>query len=197
MKKVALSLFVTVVSIAAFLACSGPQQPPTTKTTTDLRTTVQDFHVKMRWGMWEQAAAYVAPSYRPSFEARYDELGEDFKISNLEIRSVANSSPTTALIDVEQESYKEPEMTVKKVRYIETWELGSNVWRLTERIEKDEWEERLKAEKEAAEARIEAADSAEETGDDPDPAVDQDANGREDDSDTGQPDDTTDSQTAP
>ncbi len=159
MRRLMLLTFVIVSSVAALFACSGAQPPPDTKTTTDLRTTVTDFHLKMRWGMWEQAASYVAPEYLPTFEARYDELGDDFKISNLDIRKVDIVSMSNALVDVEQESYKEPEMTVKNLRYIEDWRMTANVWRLHDRMEKDEWEKIQKEKKEAAEAAIEEADA--------------------------------------
>jgi hypothetical protein len=155
-------MVVVAASLGVFLACTGAQPAPDTRTTTDLRTTVEDFHLKMRWGMWEQAAAYVAPEYLPSFEARYDELGDDFKISNLDVRKVTNLSMTTALIDVEQEAYKEPEMTVKTERYIEDWRRTANVWRLHDRVEKDEWEKRQKEKVDELEEKVEAADAATE-----------------------------------
>lgn len=123
------------------VGCITPKANENPKTVDELRTVLQDFHMKMRWGLWEQAAAYTSPEYRNEFLGRYEELGEDFKIVNLEVKSVTLGDPVST-VDVEQESYEEPDMVVQKKRYIETWALVGGTWRITERVPKDEWRAR-------------------------------------------------------
>lgn len=125
--------------------CLTPKAHENPKTADELRIILQDFHMKMRWGLWEQAAAYTAPLYRNEFLGRYEELGDDFKIVNLEIKQVTLGEPLST-VDVEQESYQEPDMVVQKKRYIESWGFAGGTWLLHERIPKDKWRERQKAE---------------------------------------------------
>lgn len=133
-----------LIALAALLTgCLTPKAHENPKTADELRVILQDFHMKMRWGLWEQAAAYTAPAYRNEFLGRYEELGDEFKITNIEIKQVTLGDPL-AIVDVEQESYQEPEMVVQKKRYIETWQTVNGSWLIGERIPKDEWRERQK-----------------------------------------------------
>ena len=136
--------------------CLTPKAHENPKTADELRTILQDFHMKMRWGLWEQAAAYTAPEYRNEFLGRYEELGDDFKIVDLEIKQVTLADPVST-VDVEQESYQEPDMVVQKKRYIESWVFLGGSWLITERIPKEEWRERQKQTTPEPDAEDEAA----------------------------------------
>ena len=122
-------------------ACITPKAHENPKTTQELRLILEDFHMKMRWGLWEQAAAYTTDTYRNQFLGRYEELGEDFKITELNIQAVKLGDPVST-VEIEQEWYVEPDMTVQKKRYVESWVYIAGGWRIAERIPKDEWRER-------------------------------------------------------
>lgn len=136
-------LILTLLTVITLSGCLTPKAQENPKTADELRTVLQDFHMKLRWGLWEQASAYTAPDYRNEFLGRYEELGEDFKITDLEIKQVTLADPVST-VDVEQEWYQEPDMVVQKKRYIESWIFTGGVWLITERIPKEEWRERQK-----------------------------------------------------
>jgi hypothetical protein len=144
--------YLTTLILLATLALPACANSPTDKSIDDkanLQVTVQTFHRDMRWRRWESASMLVAPEKRQEFLGRYDELGEDFHISNLELKSLTRLEEK-AIIDMEEESYKEPAMIVKKKRLIEIWELRDGDWFLADRMPKDDYKEMKKAETEAA-----------------------------------------------
>ncbi len=149
--------------------CLTPKAHENPKTADELRTILQDFHMKMRWGLWEQAAAYTSPDYRNEFLGRYEELGDDFKIVNLEIKQVTLDDPIS-LVDVEQESYQEPDMVVQKKRYMESWIFAGGSWMITERIPKEEWRDRQKESPKAPEPKTDPVPPSE-----PEPVAETDA----------------------
>lgn len=136
-------LFLTLALVFLFTGCLTPKANEKPKSASELRYILQDFHMKLRWGLWEQASAYTAASYKNEFMGRYEELGEDYKITNLNIKQVTLGDPVS-LVEVEQEWYVEPDMTLKKERYMESWVTVDGNWRITERIPKKEYREREK-----------------------------------------------------
>ncbi|MBA2663101.1 MAG: hypothetical protein H0U74_12465 [Bradymonadaceae bacterium] len=120
-----------------------------------LQYNLNNFHLDLRWGRWEQAALYVADGYRQSFLGRYEELGDDFKIVDLNIKSIT-IEVEMAEVDVEQESYKMPSMVVATVRYIEVWKTVGDSWQLFERTERDEYR-KAKQEKAKQDAAVKEA----------------------------------------
>ena len=135
-------LFALVVT-ALSPACFTPQKQTNPKDTADLRQSVQDFHMKLRWGLWEQAADYAVGGFHNEFLGRYEEFGEDYKITNLDVKKV-DLKPDSAVVEVKQEWYHEPNMTVQKKRYVETWKMVDGIWRLTDRMTRDEYRSRKK-----------------------------------------------------
>ncbi len=157
-----------LVSLVLSTGCLTPKAHENPKTTQELRHVLQDFHMKMRWGLWEQASAYTTDNYRNEFMGRYEELGEDFKITDLNIKSVKLGEPVST-VEVEQQWYVEPDMTVQKKRFMESWVFLAGAWRINERIPKSEYRERQKREKAEEVIEPEEADEtvAPPTGDDP------------------------------
>jgi hypothetical protein len=150
--------YLTTLLLLLSLALPACANSPTDKSIDDkanLQVTVQTFHRDMRWKRWESAAMLMAPEKRQEFLGRYEELGEDFHISSIELKSLTHEGDK-AIIDLEQESYKEPAMIVKKKRIIEVWEKRDSAWVLTDRMPKDDYKEMKKAE-EAAKKAEEAA----------------------------------------
>ena len=135
-KALLMSLLVLLLA-----GCLTPKAHENPKTTQELQVALQDFHMKLRWGLWEQAAAYTADNYRNQFLGRYEELGEDYKIVKLEVKQVKLGDPVST-VEVEQEWYVEPVMVVQKKRYIESWVFHAGMWRINERITKEEFRSR-------------------------------------------------------
>lgn len=137
-----------LLSLLGLLGAAGCAHSPTDQAIEDqgdLQLTVQTFHRDMRWMRWESASMAVAPDKRDAFLARYDELGEDFHISNIEIKSLEHQKDQV-LVELEQESYTEPAMIVKKKRYIEVWKKPESHWFMTQRMLKDDYKEMKKLE---------------------------------------------------
>ncbi len=156
--------YILTILLTALLlpACANSPTDKAIDDKANLQTTVMTFHRDMRWQRWESAAMMVAPEDRQKFLGRYEELGEDYSIVELDLKSVTQGE-NAAVIDVEQQSMKEPAMVVKKERLIEVWEKRDSAWLLTERMEKDEYKEKMKAEQEEAAKKEDAPEDAPET----------------------------------
>ena len=84
----------------------------------------------------------VSDSYRQRFLGRYEEMGEDLHIISLEVKKVAfenEEKARLAIVELEQQWYREPNMTVKKDKLIERWERTAQGWRLAARMTKKEY----------------------------------------------------------
>ncbi len=157
-------VLLSLLMVATFaFGCASKQAKSENKRPGDpaaLNYNITNFHIDMRWGRWEQAALYTDEGYRQGFLGRYDELGDDYKIVDLNIKSITIEEEV-AEVDVEQESYKLPSMVVEKIRYIEVWKPVEDTWQLFERTERDDYraeKKRLAKEKEtAAEVSSESA----------------------------------------
>lgn len=134
-----------VLAIAGAAACAHSPTEQSIDDQADLQLTVQTFHRDMRWMRWESAAMVVAPEKRQAFLARYEELGEDFHVANLEMKSL-DRLKDEVVIEIEQESYTEPAMIVKKERYVEVWKKPESDWFMTKRMLKDDYKEMKKLE---------------------------------------------------
>ncbi len=154
--------YLTALLLLVTLALPACANSPTDKSIDDkanLQMTVQTFHRDMRWRRWESAAMLIIPQKRQEFLGRYEELGDDFHISSIELKSLTRAKDK-AIIDIEEETYKEPAMIVKKERIIEVWEKHDDAWLVAERMPKDEYKKMKKAEK--AEKAEEQKTSAEQ-----------------------------------
>lgn len=162
--------------LGAANGCQQVDKPATIEDGAELDSALRAFHKNMRWARYEQAAHMVDESYQQKFLGMYEEHGDDFHITELEIKDVkfeegdSLGNASKAIIEVEQQWYKEPNMVVKKERFIEVWGRSREGWRLSERVEREVWRERKRAKKEgeAQEASeestpTEAATSPEET----------------------------------
>ncbi len=149
--------------------CQTMNRPPSIEDGTELESALRGFHKNLRWARYEKAAYFVAEDFKQSFLGRYEEHGEDFHITLLEIKDLEMKSadrekeePVHAIVDVEQHWYKEPNMTVQKERFIERWDRQQSGWRLVSRMEKDEWRE-LQKEKKEAESKTDEEGSEEKS----------------------------------
>ncbi|MEZ4458751.1 MAG: hypothetical protein R3E66_03295 [bacterium] len=123
-------------------ACTPAQKNVDAKATTDLKETLTDYNMKMRWGLWEQAAQYVDPAFKQAFLGELEERGEDYKIVNIDSRNVIFDGPT-ADVEYEMEWYTES-MVVKKDKFVDRWVQVGGLWLRQETMTKDEWRDRKK-----------------------------------------------------
>lgn len=165
------ALLMVTFTAPAMMGCQPqPERSPSMDDGTELQDALRAFHKNLRWGRYDHAAKLVDDSYEPTFSGRYEELGEDFHMVSLEIMDVEmqkgdKKASARALVTVEQQWYIEPNMSVKKEKFVELWARTQAGWRLTERLEKKEWREREKERKarEAEEAATEEAATEEAT----------------------------------
>ena len=148
------TLFVILALISLVGCAHGEEKETQHKDSPDLQTCVRDHHLKMRWGLWEPASAYVDTAHRQAFLGRYEEKGDDFKIVDIEVRNVTKGGDS-AIVEVEQEWYDET-MVVKKERFIEFWGQNDGLWMRGERITKDEFRKRKKETADALKAHADA-----------------------------------------
>ena len=105
----------------------------------DLKLRVKRFHADMRWARYDSAAKLVVPDERQRFLGRYDELGDDYDIASIELRTVTRPTSGVAVIEIVQESVTEPSMVVDKHRYVELWQKHGGGWMLAKRMREKEW----------------------------------------------------------
>ncbi len=135
---------VLLILLSTMLACAhGSDKQLDPKESTDIRLVLNDYNMKMKWGMYDAASLYIMPDERQEFIGRYEEKGEDFKIVEIAIRNVTLADDEKAMIEVEQEWYG-ADMVVKKERYVEYWQVVEGNWMRGERITKDEYRKRKK-----------------------------------------------------
>lgn len=140
--------FVATLLIALLVTACAGRQSPHPSDAAQLRPTVEQFHLKMRWSLWEEASAHTTDNYRHQFLGAWEERGEDYKITDLGVRSVVIDD-RRAIVEVEQEWYR-GDMVVRKERFVETWVFQDSgvggFWLLDERIEREEFRTRLREE---------------------------------------------------
>jgi hypothetical protein len=107
---------------------------------------VNEFYKEFRWGRYEQASMHIDESYRHGFLGRYEELGDSFRIVDLELKSM-KFEDDYAEVEVEQQWYVEADMIVRTERYVEIWKPDSGRWLLHERVEKEAWRKQKEEER--------------------------------------------------
>lgn len=105
-----------------------------------LEEAARALHMNMRWARWEHASDLVHEAFKQEFLGRYEELGDDFRIVDMEFKSAEIvEEGFAAVLEVDQEWYQLPETTVRSERFMERWVFEEGVWRLRERITREEY----------------------------------------------------------
>lgn len=100
------------------------------------------FHINMRWARWEHASDQVHEAYRQEFLGRYEELGDDFQIVDMDLKSVEIvDEGFAAIIEVEQEWHQLPSTVIEKERFVERWVYSDGRWSLRERLTREAYRE--------------------------------------------------------
>ncbi len=117
-----------MVGVCVVSGCNTPGQQ------SNLYENVNMYHTHMRWARYNQASVYVSPQRREAFLGRHDELGEDYKIVDVEIKDIRMlKDGDTAESEVVVEWLREPNMTVRKDKITERWKNVDGMWLLVER----------------------------------------------------------------
>lgn len=148
-----------ILGLVLFMcACTPGQKQTDAKATTDLKETLIDYNMKMRWGLWEQASQYIDPAFKQAFIGELEERGDDYKIVDIEAKNVIFDG-TSADVEYEMEYHSES-MVVKKEKFVDHWEQFGGVWLRQKSMTKKEWRDRkIKKEIEAKEKAM-AAEAA-------------------------------------
>ena len=124
----ALMMSALLVGATVFSACGGASSPAR-----DLKNNVQMYHNLMRWGRYSEAAMYIPPAQQEEFLGRYDELGDDFKIVEMKLKSVRVVAEDKATVEMVVEWVRAPSMTVHKDVVTESWVQVKGRWVVQER----------------------------------------------------------------
>ena len=125
---------VSMACAPLLLSCSGGMQTPESVLEEQLR----EFQSHLRWGRFQEAASYVAPSLRQTFLGTYAELGSDFEVTEVELRAVSlDRGSDTAVVTTWMQWFRLPATTVRDETYTELWEYDAEArrWLLVERTE--------------------------------------------------------------
>jgi hypothetical protein len=115
-------------SAALLLACQTPQEPKVT-----LAEQLRTYHQHLRWGRFQDAARYLEAGDREVFLGRHEEMGEDYKVIDFEIKNVEPSPDgQEAKVEINLQWVLEPSMTVHKDKLLQTWRLVGGAWTLTD-----------------------------------------------------------------
>lgn len=105
-----------------------------------LEEAARALHTNMRWARWEHASDLIHEAYKQEFLGRYEELGDDFRIVDMEFKSAEIvEDGFSAVLEVDQEWYQLPETTIRSERFMERWVFEEGVWRLRERVTREEY----------------------------------------------------------
>jgi hypothetical protein len=117
------------VMLGLTVACGGGQMSSAGK----LQMSVDTFNEHMRWGRYDAASSHLIVKDREAFMGRYDELGEDYKVVDYEVKSVKLQPNGDAVSETVVKWLREPNMTVKKDKVRETWRYFDGTWLMIER----------------------------------------------------------------
>lgn len=135
------AIAVVALAILGTTGCStiGEERPGDPQA---LEAEARNFHMNMRWSRWEHASDSVHPAFRQEFMGRYEELGDDFDIVDMELKSAEiTEEGFAAILEVEQEWYQLPNTSVESERFVERWTYEDGVWRMRERMKREEYRE--------------------------------------------------------
>lgn len=161
---------VALLCLATVGCASLPEQEEKPGDPADLETRVSDFHTYLRWQLYEDAAELTHEAYRHRFDGEFEERGDDFRITELNVRRVEFvEDGFTAHVEVEQEWYQLPSTTVQNKRFMERWVWDDDQWLLRERILRDQFRDQDREFQSAPDEEEDAVEGAEEdvTGESP------------------------------
>lgn len=105
-----------------------------------LEEQLQAFHGHLLWGRFEEASSFVAEGERERFLGMYDELGDDYDVTEFDMQSVEVApGGDSAVVEVWVQAFQLPSTRVEERVYREHWEFDrdARMWRMVDREEVD------------------------------------------------------------
>lgn len=118
------ALAVLALSVALLPACEASfAKYSTSARVKQLHEAVTDFNKFVRWQEWERASKFVAEEDREEFKEKFQEIEEEFRITEFNIRhtDVDEVESKFAETTVLYRYYILPSVTEKKVRATQNW----------------------------------------------------------------------------
>jgi hypothetical protein len=94
----------------------------------NLMESVMTYNDGIRWDRLAVAASRVPPAEREDFVDEKDQLGEDLKITDWEVKRVKAEGDKKARVHVEYTWYKDGEGIVRETHAIQRWEQRGSAW---------------------------------------------------------------------
>ena len=129
MKGMIVALMMGVV-FAGLISCSQAGKKE------DIMTSVQLYHANIRFARYRSASKYLVQAEKNRFMGRVEEIGDDLKITDFEIKDIIYNEDGTIDVEVEFTWYKLPSATVQKTRQIETWASKEEGWLIVNRTDR-------------------------------------------------------------
>lgn len=123
---------VLALGLALWLGCGSALMTPESV----LEEHIETFHQHLRWGRFEECAAYMVEEERTRFLEEFDRKGEDFQITDVEVRRIEMlDAPRRAIVTMSYQAFALPSTVVERERWRQTWEYDntSRMWRMMER----------------------------------------------------------------
>ncbi|WP_455903662.1 hypothetical protein [Microbacterium sp.] len=124
-------LLILALFTSSVFACSSPAVSP--EETFDEENRL--YHGHLRWARYHEAASFIEIADREEFLGYYDELGDDYEVTDFEIEGVSyDPEAHTAVVTVAIESFRLPSTRVHTETIEETWEYNQDTrhWQIVE-----------------------------------------------------------------
>jgi hypothetical protein len=116
------ALALTVLVLFAAVACA-----PRAKGAEQLLDSVRTYHEGLRWQRIPVAASRVPADERAEFIAEWDQLGDDLRITDYEVITIADGE-RAAVVEIKYSWYLDSEQVVHDTRVREEWEKQGEIW---------------------------------------------------------------------
>ena len=130
-KEVVLLVFVIGFSplLLTAVGCAGAP-----KEKSNLFQNVKAYHRHMRWARYHEASNFLAEGEREAFLGRHEELGDDFRVVEYEIKTIrVVRRDVEAEAEVIMKWIREPDMRVHKDKIVEVWRNLKGHWTLVDK----------------------------------------------------------------
>lgn len=139
---IGLTMIAAVISFGVFGGCSSVGQERGGDAEA-LDEEMRGFHSDLRWARYDHARNTVHDAYRPTFDGKFEERGDDYEIVDMEMKRVdLVEEGFAAVVEVEQQWYQLPSTMVEKERFVERWVYEDGRWWMRERMERSEYRDR-------------------------------------------------------
>lgn len=129
---------VAVMLCAALMMCGSGCAGAEQEKKSNLGRNVKVFHQHLRWARYYEASLFMPAEEQEVFLGRQEELGEDWRVVEVEIKSLRVIIPEKeAEAEVMIAWTRAPDVVVHRDKVIETWKNIDGHWKVTSRRVED------------------------------------------------------------